>query len=162
MSTLRVDSIRGQTADGNYRYIVQVRQNVLSTQLANSSNTPSDVVTHTITPTYTSSAILITCTGMGTPDTNNALYFRLLRDSTEIGSGTGADHNNVIQGMGTTQSDFEMTPFSIQFLDTPSTTSQITYKLQARANNGTAKIGGRADNNDNAVPTYITLMEIAQ
>ena len=162
MSTLRVDNLRGQTADGNYRYIVQVRQNVLSTQLANSSNTPSDVVTHTITPTYTSSAILITCTGMGTPDTNNALYFRLLRDSTEIGSGTGADHNNVIQGMGTTQSDFEMTPFSIQFLDTPSTTSQITYKLQARANNGTAKVGGRADNTDNAIPTYITLMEIAQ
>jgi hypothetical protein len=141
---------------------VQVKQNVLTTQLANSSNTASDVVTHTITPTYTSSAILITCTGMGTPDTSNALYFRLLRDSTEIGSGTGADYNNVIQGMGTTQSDFEMTPFSIQFLDTPSTTSQITYKLQARANNGTAKVGGRADNNDNAVPTYITLMEIAQ
>jgi len=162
MSTLRVDNLRGQTADGTYRYIVQVKQNVLSTQLANASNTPSDVVTHTITPTYTSSAILITCTGMGTPDTSNALYFRLLRDSTEIGSGTGATYNNVIQGMGTTQSDFEMTPFSIQFLDTPSTTSQITYKLQARANNGTAKVGGRADNNDNAVPTYITLMEIAQ
>ena len=162
MSTLRVDSIRGQTTGGGYRYIVQVKQNVLTTQLANSSNTASDVVTHTITPTYTSSAILITCTGMGTPDTSNALYFRLLRDSTEIGSGTGADHNNVIQGMGTTQSDFEMTPFSIQFLDTPSTTSEITYKLQARANNGTAKVGGRADNNDNAVPTYITLMEIAQ
>ena len=162
MSTLRVDSLRGQTADGTYRYIVQVKQNVLSTQLANASNTPSDVVTHTITPTYTSSAILITCTGMGTPDTSNALYFRLLRDSTEIGSGTGATYNNVIQGMGTTQSDFEMTPFSIQFLDTPSTTSEITYKLQARANNGTAKVGGRADNNDNAVPTYITLMEIAQ
>lgn len=162
MSTLRVDNLRGQTADGTYRYIVQVRQNVLSTQLANSSNTASDVVTHTITPTYTSSAILITCTGMGTPDTNNALYFRLLRDSTEIGSGTGGSSNNVIQGMGTTQSDFEMTPFSIQFLDTPSTTSEITYKLQARANNGTAKVGGRADNDDNAVPTYITLMEIAQ
>ena len=89
MSTLRVDNIRGQTADGVYRYIVQVKQNVLSTQLANSSNTPSDVVTHTITPTYTTSAILITCTGMGTPDTSNALYFRLLRDSTEIGSGIG-------------------------------------------------------------------------
>ena len=162
MSTLRVDSIRGQTADGTYRYIVQTKQNVLSTQLANSSNTPSDVITHTITPTYTTSAVLITCTGMGTPDTNNALYFRLLRDSTEIGSGTGGGYNNVIQGMGNASSDFEMTPFSIQFLDTPSTTSEITYKLQARANNGTAKVGGRADNTDNAIPTYITLQEIAQ
>ena len=162
MSTLRVDNLRGQTADGNYRYIVQVRQNVLSTQLANSSSTQSDVITHTITPTYTTSAILITCTGMGAPDQNNAIYFRLLRDSTEVGSGTGATTNNVIQAIGTTQSDFEMTPFSIQLLDTPSTTSQITYTLQSAAVNGTAKIGGRADNNDNAVPTYITLMEIAQ
>ena len=53
MSTLRVDNLRGQTADGNYRYIVQVRQNVLSTQVANSSSIQSDLITHTITPTYT-------------------------------------------------------------------------------------------------------------
>ena len=57
---------------------------------------------------------------------------------------------------------FDVKGWAFQFFDSPSTTSSTTYKIQAAAVNGTAKIGGRQDNTDIAVPTRITLMEIAQ
>ena len=57
---------------------------------------------------------------------------------------------------------FDVKGWTIQFFDSPNTTSSITYKIQTAAVNGTAKIGGRQDNTDIAVPSRITLMEIAQ
>ena len=51
--------------------------------------------------------------------------------------------------------------FSQQHLDSPNSTSAITYSLKLAAQlNSTAVVGGRGDNNDHAVPTTITLMEI--
>ena len=101
-----------------------------------------------------------------TPQGGNALYFKLFRGSTEIGSGSGGDYYNVAGALtnpsGHTTDAFDVKGFSIQHLDSPSTTSATTYKLHAAATNGTAKIGGRQDNNDIAVPSRITLMEISQ
>ena len=99
---------------------------------------------------------------MATPDTNNQVGFKLLRGSTEIGAGTGASVQNYLFGIGTTQSDFEMTPFAHTHLDSPATTASTTYTLQYAAINGTAKLGGRADNTDNSGATTITLIEIGQ
>ena len=170
MSTLSVDTIQGQTTAANVKFpagsVLQVVQGEVLTQIANTSSSYGDVVTKAITPKFSSSKILIQCSGCATPQGNNALYFKLLRGSTEIGSGTGGGYYNVIGALtnpsGHSTDAFDVKGFSIQFLDSPATTSATTYKLQAAAVNGTAKIGGRQDNTDIAVPTRITLMEISQ
>ena len=86
-------------------------------------------------------------------------------DVTEIASDAGGSATIVVTGSNFSSGgtvSFDVKGFSIQFLDSPATTSATTYKLQAAAVNGTAKIGGRQDNTDIAVPSRITLMEIAQ
>ena len=146
-------------------HIIQVLQGEVLTEITNSSSSYGDVVTQAITPKFSSSKILIQCSGCANPEGNNALYFKLFRGSTEIGSGTGAGYYNVAGALTNSNGGtehFDVKGFSIQFLDSPSTTSATTYKLMAAATNGTAKIGGRRNNNDIAVPSRITLMEIAQ
>jgi len=176
-SILKVDTIQGATTSTavdvsgvtNLKlpagHVLQVLQGEVLTQITNSSSSYGDVVTQAITPKFSSSKILIQCSGVGNSQSSNALYFKLFRGSTEIGSGTGGGYYNVIGAItnGTPSvPGFDVKGFSIQFLDSPSTTSATTYKLMAAAVNGTAKIGGRQSNTDIAVPSRITLMEIAQ
>ena len=169
-SILKADKIEGVTASGTVQmpagHVVQVLQGETLTQISNSSSSYGSVCSQAITPKFSTSKILIQCTGCATPEAGNALYFRLLRGSTEIGSGSGAGYHNVSGALtnpgGQQYNHFDVKGWAIQFLDSPSTTSATTYFLQAAAVNGTAKIGGRQDNTDIAVPSRITLMEIAQ
>ena len=169
-SVMKVDSITKSDGTAGVHiaeHVIQVVQGEVLTQITNSSSSYGDVVTQAITPKFSSSKILIQCSGVGTAQVNNALYFKLFRGSTEIGSGTGGGYYNVAGALTNPGSSggavhFDVKGFSIQFLDSPATTSATTYKLQAAATNGTAKIGGRQDNTDIAVPSRITLMEIAQ
>ena len=176
MSTLFVNNVNTasgstiQVASGKVLHqpgtILQVLQGERLTLQTNSSNTYADVVTQAITPKFSTSKILIQCSGVANSEGNNACYFKLFRDSTEIGSGTGGDHYNVAGAVTTpthsTGDGFDVKAINIQHLDSPSTTSAVTYKLKAAAYNGSTNIGGRGGNNDIAIPTRITIMEIAQ
>ena len=178
MSRLAVDKIIGANTESivdlssisNIKmpagHVLQVLQGEVLTQITNSSSSYGSVCSQAITPKFSTSKILIQCTGCATPEAGNALYFRLLRGSTEIGSGSGGGSYNVSGALtnpgGQQYNHFDVKGWAIQFLDSPSTTSATTYFLQAAAVNGTAKIGGRQDNTDIAVPSRITLMEIAQ
>jgi hypothetical protein len=50
------------------------------------------------------------------------------------------------------------------FIDSPNSTSALTYKLQVRANSGTAAVNATQENSDSAISTLtasnIVLMEI--
>ena len=165
MSTLKANNIKDIAGGENVHMagaVLQVVQAIDQTQEANSSNSYSTAISTSITPKFSDSKVLINVSGMCAPDTSNQLGFKLLRGSTEIGSGTGGTVNNYLFGVGTTQSDFEMTPFSHTHLDSPSTTASTTYTLQYAALNGTGKLGGRADNTDNSGATTITLIEVGQ
>ena len=165
MSTLRANNIRDMHGGENVHMtgaVLQVVQAIDTTQEANSSNSYSTAISTAITPKFSDSKILINVSGMAAPDTNNQVGFKLLRGSTEIGSGTDGSFQNYLFGIGTTQSDFEMTPFAHTHLDSPATTASTTYTLQYAALNGTGKLGGRADNTDNSGATTITLIEIGQ
>ena len=64
MSTLRVDNLRGQTADGTNRYVVQVVQHTgTSTNTTTSSSFVDTTCTGSITPLYSTSKILVTVSG---------------------------------------------------------------------------------------------------
>ena len=98
-STLTVDNIVGATTAANVKLpagcVLQVVQGETLTQITNSSSSYGSVVDASITPKFSSSKILIQCSGCATPQGGNALYFKLFRGSTEIGSGSGGDYYNV-------------------------------------------------------------------
>mgnify|MGYP003644459397 CR=1 FL=1 len=56
MSTLRVDSIRGQTVDGVYKYIVQVHQFTASEQSVSSA---TDLINSSFTPKFSNSKFFV-------------------------------------------------------------------------------------------------------
>ena len=116
-----------------------------------------------ITPKSTSNKILILVSGVIGNDTlGNLTMIHLLRDSTRIAKGSSSatdNYNGSAFHVGSTT--YETQNFSINHLDSPATTSQITYKLQMGSFNGDATIGVRGDNlTGPSCPTNITVMEI--
>ena len=76
-----------------------------------------------ITPSSTSSKILLmwNCGGMSN-GTNNSIRFKVFRNSTEV---------RYIPRYSYANTGFVPVPIAIQYLDSPTTTSSVTYKLQA-------------------------------
>ena len=167
MSTLSVDTIQGKTTAGTVAMpsgsVIQVLQGEVLTEISNSSSSYGSVVSQAITPKFSSSKILIQCSGCATPQAGNALYFKLLRDSTEIGSGTGGTYNVIgalTNPSGQQYDSFDVKGWAIQFLDSPSTTSSTTYKMQMASTSGTAQLNRRADTDARTMSSSITLMEV--
>jgi len=144
-------------------HVIQVQQKVLLTRVTVASNTYADaLVADAITPSSTSSKILVTVAGtLGNSAAGNNTSLKLFRGSTEIGSGTGGDsYNTFVTIFGA--ANYQLLGFSQSFLDSPNTTSATTYKIQMAAFNATASLGSRGDSTSVQNPTTITLMEIAQ
>ena len=113
-----------------------------------------------ITPSTTSSKILIyVCGGVSSGTGGHNVLLSLLRDSTEIGQGTGGGTSNnfLITNMA---ANSDVIFFGHHFLDSPSTTSSTTYKLQMASTSGTAQLNRRADTSARTMGSSITLMEI--
>jgi hypothetical protein len=127
-----------------------------------------------ITPTSTSSKILI-MSGIyvGTDNASQAYpSFALRRSGTQIGLGTGATGSQVnataALGMNTGSGQaYDSRYISHQYLDSPATTSAITYDWYLITNGGYGNVtinrmGANSNNSYTAVATsFITLMEIA-
>jgi len=139
--------------------VAQVVQTKVTTQTTNSSSSYADVsgFTFNFTPTATSSNVLITCSLSGAVDNHStedtACVWKLMRDSTDLQEQVlASNYGNWIQANY---------PFS--FYDTAiSTTSQVTYKFQAKQILGGAAIkfnvGYSTANNFQA--SFLTAMEI--
>ena len=155
MSTLRVDNLQGQTA-GTNRYVVQVVNSSSSTDTSVTANTYTDIgLSASITPSSTNNKILILVhvTTMAKFGGDTSLSAQLLRDSTSVivfeglAGDSGGTGSNASGGTGTT------------FLDSPATTSSLTYKVQIKNNVGAGTV---RVHQSNASTSTITLMEIAQ
>ncbi len=149
--------------------IGQVIQTVVAgiVEVTSSSGTYVDLTgfSASITPSATSSKILINCSINYGGTSNIYSTSRIVRGSTAIGLGDAAGSrtrgtvftsNNVLQ---------KATNSAVQFLDSPSTTSATTYKLQITLNSGqTFKLNSEGENIDNAANhrtiSTMTLMEV--
>ena len=130
---------------------------VLSTKktdvFTTSSSSYADVtgLSVAITPSATSSKILCFCTGVYGKNTSDNFNHQVVRDSTSL------IENKIDDGTGTNNTDV----FSIQVLDSPSSTSELTYKLQIK-NDGSNPVvinrngAGTTDRGD----SVITVMEV--
>ena len=156
MSTLRVDSIRGQTA-GTNRYVVQVVEGSFSTKTATTST--SFVTTGleaTITPSSTSNKILISVALNGAYHSTETDYlvFHIYKNdanhhsiSTNVGQNGESDSSSVVHF----------------YLDSPSTTSATKYTVYYRSGNGgTIQLNNYGIGGDGSTRSTILLQEIAQ
>lgn len=141
---------------------------VVSTTKTNSFTTTSTSFTDftglsaTITPRSTSSKILILVNSVyGTTNTNDGIAINLVRGSTNIAQSTSGSSGNNTK-MLYTGSTAVTSDFFIQHLDSPATTSSLTYKIQVRNTAATNTIFfGQNFNAAFGAISSITLMEIA-
>lgn len=150
--------------------VLQVVSTEKTDQFTTTSTSFVDVtgMSATITPSSTSSKILVLFNVglIGNSTIGQFAYLKLVRDSTDISIGdTAGSRIRVSAGVGGDQ-NYENSPASIQILDSPSTTSAVTYKIQMKTQTtGTAKFNSRGDDGNTAsygrTSASITLMEIA-
>jgi hypothetical protein len=119
---------------------LQVIQNQFSTQTNFNSTSYVDTgLTATITPSATSSKVLI----FGYIPVSTSLFaspynvygwgFNIVRGSTEIKTGTGLQYYQAINLSSINYTVFGR-PHHFEFLDSPNTTSSTTYKIQVKEN----------------------------
>ena len=132
------------------------------------SETYADIpaMTATITPRATSSKILIQVSFgiLSSTGASVGCLMKLFRNSTEIGSGSGADTMDVfLQNFNGDANEYD--PRSHMFVDSPSSTSALTYKLQWRvvsAGGGeTWYMNRRGNTNYSRTQSTFYVMEIA-
>lgn len=137
--------------------ILQVVNATTSTQTTNTSSTYADTaLTASITPTSASSKILIVVNQVscGKETSNTALLLRLLRGATELI--VFEKYGGYTNGTGSGWSG----SCSCCYLDSPATTSAVTYKTQLASSSNTGTVYVQASNSGSPAST-ITLMEVA-
>ena len=141
--------------------VLQVVSTTKTDSFSTTSATLVDItgLSATITPTNTSSKIMIFSTFIAANSTDSADIFQLVRDSTNLGVSTSGAASNQTSVYGSGASAPIVYAGSITFLDSPSTTSATTYKVQARRTGGTLYVGRNNSGNYGGIST-ITVMEI--
>jgi len=86
-----------------------------------------------ITPSSASSKIFVLYTGTAGNDGTQESYFTLVRGSTNLGNGT----QGLMRVWYSGSSGYHFGGLSMSYLDSPSTTSATTYKVQYRTASGT-------------------------
>ena len=139
-------------------HILQVVNGTAQSEAYTQSTTFATMsLTAAITPIATSSKVFIICSTSGYNDSGNTQvsYYTIYRNSTDLGASNNNGFADIHQGSGGGHD--VGTNICISTLDSPSTTSAITYGMYARVNNASYKTywsmnGSKSD---------ITVMEVA-
>lgn len=167
-STYLADASVTRAKMGYAGAVLQVVQTQYNTKSSTTSTSWATIYSASITPTSTSSKVLVAVSFSGSHTDNYSGLVRVLRDSTAIGGGAGGGsyESNVWFNIRNT-SNYFINTFDASYLDSPSTTSAITYNVQWIATGGIAFYINRTVNDsgtqayDSPTASSITLMEIA-
>ena len=122
-------------------------------------------LTASITPSSTSSQILVLSKVSINPRVNSIGDIQLLRGATVIGGGTVVGSRSSGMSSFFTNATLGTGDLVTNFLDSPASVSSQTYKLQVRTQTGTLGINTSATDDNLAViartSSTITLMEVA-
>ena len=149
MSQIRTNSLvpAGGLSAGSSGGIVQIRQTLKTDTFSSYSATYIDVtgLSVSITPVSASNKILVLVNMYGGVDqssgSNRIFAWKVIRDSTDFAIGDSASLRRRATGGGITVGfDGEVYCLSGSAIDSPSTTSSVTYKVQVAvtANGGTS------------------------
>jgi len=151
--------------------VLQVKNAAATTKQSSSSTSFADVsgLSVSITPASSSNKILVVVNcNMLSNAGGSACFVKLLRDSTVVTKTTTSGANATAEvyasgGGQTSGADRYNTNPAISFLDSPSSTSALTYKIQFATSNASnaAYINGWALNDDQSGVSTITVMEIS-
>ena len=121
--------------------VAQVVSTTKTDDFSTSSTSVTDVtgLSVSITPTSTSSKVLILVDGSVSESSTTAEgAMKLFRDSTEICKGTNGSASNIgFDNMRRNSGSDESKKFAMNFLDSPSSTSSVTYKISVKVEGGT-------------------------
>ena len=174
MSQIKVNSIIPVSGvpTGGGGGIIQVKQTVKTdiTTGTFSGTNYVDVCTVDITPTSSSSKILVSCSiSVDTSGNHNATVGQFFRDSTAICKADAS--SSMSRGSFALESSpvsFKLPLYSMQFLDSPSTSSAVTYKISIQDGNGDGanyfinRGASSPDGANNALGvSMITVMEVS-
>lgn len=128
----------GTFAEAGGGKLLQVVQTLKTDAFATSGTNSFEDVTGmsvNITPTSASSKIfIIVYLGIVSTDGSNMAHFRILRDATTVGVGNSAG-SRISSNAGSITETNDAQTVGFNLLDSPSTTSEITYKIQIYPNN---------------------------
>ena len=122
-------------------------------------------MTVSITPTRADSNILVSSTVQAACSDSAMLY--MFRDSTLINAETdgSSSNNGVYRGWAMLRMyrTNETYSYTTQFLDSPSSTSAITYKIKGlnTSSSNSLFINRRASNDTYSLTSFLTVMEIS-
>jgi len=140
-------------ADAGGGKVLQVVNAVDSSERTTTSTsyvTASNTMSVNITPSATSSKVLILVSSVVHNNSNGNTYYTIYRDSSNVTSNSGNDELSRIYGdSGNTINGMHMS-----FLDSPNTTSQVTYQVRMKVNSDTGYL------NVSDSTGSITVMEI--
>ena len=168
MSELRTNRIvpRDGLPSGSAGGIIQMKQTVVSVHTFNTTSTSKVDITGmsvSITPTRSDSKILIS-SHLTYGGNNFNFYCDLLRGSTRLFIPSSGNNPCTLSLCGVTNTTYQMQNASFQFIDSPSTTSATTYKLQVAVQSGGEFYLNRARRNssvDASCSSTITAMEVS-
>ena len=173
MSELRTNRIvpRDGLPSGSSGGIIQIKSKHITDYFTTNSGTYVDVTGHSIsiTPTASSSKFLLCLNINASADNGGSRFgFRFLRDSTVVGNsytqGSRTPMATATQGSDSNAIDLQTTQM---FLDSPATTSAITYSVKGQVESSSSNLHiNRSGGNANSTTVYtaassLTVMEIA-
>ena len=154
------------TIKGSGQVPVQIQTTTLTSQFSTTSATFTNVtgLSISITPTNASNKILIMVSMFLGTSSNSLASWALTRNGSLIDIGTGGSTLNTT-GTFYTESGGSAVTASVApgtiYLDSPATTSAVTYQIQLAASGGTAYVNRRGYGSDFTGPSTIVVMEIA-
>ena len=160
----------GSVTSSKILQVVQTaKTNVFST--TSSSFVDATGLSVSITPSSSSNKILVMLNGSAGMDSGSAGAIRLVRDATAIFVGDTTSGYTSVSGpsfYGGSNDGNNNEAFAICYLDSPGTTSAVTYKAQMAAIQGVGTLRLNALGSDNSGQSYsirsassITVMEVA-
>jgi len=151
---LRGDNTFAEAGGGKILQVLGATDSTFRSTTSTSFVTASNTLSVAITPSSTSSKIFILLTvNLGQNSGNNRPRITIFRDSTNLGNTDGMAFLNSTLG------DFHV-PASISFLDSPSSTSSLTYQLYIKCSTDTGILNAPYPISA-TLTSSITVMEIA-
>ena len=148
---LRGDNTFAEAGGGKVLQVVTATDSTQRTTTSTSFVTASNTLSLSITPSATSSKIFIIASSSGQNNTANGYaYYTLFKDSTNLGDSTSG-MTVVQQESGSNNNKFSI---GMSYLDSPSSTSALTYAVYMKVNTGTGVL------NSEGVQGSITAFEV--
>ncbi len=159
------DGLTSGTGIGGGVIQVKTTEKLVQQQIQDGSGingTPADIMSVTITPTRSDSKILVICNVNASCSDAALLY--LFRASTKIAAGTDGNTANrrgwAMPRMGASN---ECQNHSTSILDTPATTSAVTYTIKGlnESSSNPLRINRRASGTEYGLFSNIVVMEVS-